>query len=251
MNKILYIKWGGLGDHLQFSTLPELFSKNGYDVYISDKSEYRDRTHYDLIWGNNPYVKGITSEEANCGHIENWGIPLNNIVEFNPGISIHRNIENLYGVDSYSNYPKIYYNPDNLNEYNDCIFLDLNAASVANYSHNTNVILNHIQSFKDQKVIYALSENSYGKSVIDINLLNSFGFQPIKTNGIFNYTNLIYSSKRFVCLWSGGAHLATAIKQSYKPELQIDCLKADSGMHGWGTTNKSFFWYDCVNYIYC
>lgn len=251
MKKILYVKWGGLGDHLQFTTLPKLFTQNGYDFYISDKSEYRDKTHYDLIWGSNPYVIGITEEEPNCGHIENWGVASNTTVQFNESLSIHKNIENLYGMNGNSDYPKIYYNPNNLKEYNDCIFLDLNAASVANYSHNINVILNHIEAFKNEKVIYALSENSYGKSVIDINLLNSYGFKPIQTNGIFNYTDLIYSSKRFICLWSGGAHLSTAIKQSYKSELQIDCLKADSGVPGWGTTNKSLFWYDCVNYIYC
>ena len=251
MKKILYINWGGLGDHLSFSTLPEVFHKNGFDCYISDKSVFRDMKHYDLIWKSNPYIKGVSSDEANCGHIENWGLALNNVVEFNTSLSIHKNIENLYGMNGDSDYPKIYYKPNNLKEYNDYIFLDLNAASVANYSHNTNVILNHLESFKNEKVIYSLSENSYGKSVIDINLLNSYGFKPIQTNGIFNYTDLIYSSKRFICLWSGGAHLSTAIKQSYKSELQIDCLKADSGVPGWGTTNKSFFWYDCVNYIYC
>ena len=26
--------WGGLGDNLAFSTLPELYSKLGHDVYI-------------------------------------------------------------------------------------------------------------------------------------------------------------------------------------------------------------------------
>ena len=251
MKKILYVKWGGLGDHLQFTTLPELFSKNGYDFYLSDKSEYRDPTHYDLIWKSNPYVKGITSEDANCGHVENWGVGNNKIINFKPDISIHKNIENIYGLDSNTDYPIIFHKPTNLKEFNDYVFIDLNASSVANFNHNTNTILEYLETLKNEKVIYSLTENSYGRSVIDISLLNSLNFKPIKTTGIFNYTDLIYSCKKFVCLWSGGAHLATAIKKSFKSELDIFCLKADSGISGWGTTNKSFFWYDCVNYIYC
>lgn len=251
MKKILYVKWGGLGDHLQFSTLPELFSKNGHEVYISDKSEYRDTSHYDLIWGNNPYVKGVTTENGNCGHVENWGVPLNKIVQFDPSLSMHKNIEHLYDMDSNYDYPKIYYNPNNIEEYNDFVFLDLNASSVANFNHNLDVILQYLETLKGENVIYALTENSYGKSIIDINLLSNFNFKPIKTTGIFHYTDLIYSSKKFVSLWSGGAHLATAIKKSFKSELELVCFKPDNGMSGWGTTNKSFFWYDCVNYIYC
>lgn len=252
MKKILYVKWGGLGDHLQFSTLPELFTKKGYDFYISDKSDYRDFSHYDLIWGENPHVKGITSEEANCGHVENWGIPSEKEVQFNPDLSIHKNIENLYDLEGDSNYPKIYYKPNNIEEYNDYIFIDLNAASVADHSHDKDVIINHINNLKGEKVIYSLTESSYGKSVIDYDFLNQLGFTPIKTEGIFNYTDIIYSVKKFVCLWSGGSHLATSIKKSHKENLEIDCLKVDMNPgSGWGEKDKSFFWYDCINYIYC
>ena len=31
---VIYQQYGGLGDNLQYSTLPELYSKQGYDVYI-------------------------------------------------------------------------------------------------------------------------------------------------------------------------------------------------------------------------
>ena len=33
--KILYVNYGGLCDHLVFSTLPEMCNKNGYDFYLS------------------------------------------------------------------------------------------------------------------------------------------------------------------------------------------------------------------------
>ena len=37
--KILAQPWGGLGDNLQFSTLPEKFSEKNIEVFISDKKE--------------------------------------------------------------------------------------------------------------------------------------------------------------------------------------------------------------------
>jgi len=48
--------WGGLGDNLQYSTLPELFSKKGYDVYISNNNKVRNNEIFDLIWKMNPYI---------------------------------------------------------------------------------------------------------------------------------------------------------------------------------------------------
>ena len=50
---------GGLGDCLQFSTLPEQFSKQqGRDTYVLDESHFRNKEIYDLVWGCNPYIKG-------------------------------------------------------------------------------------------------------------------------------------------------------------------------------------------------
>ena len=58
-DKILYIKYGGLGDNLQYSTLPELFVKNGYDVYISNQSEFRNDEIKKTSMGLQSLYKGI------------------------------------------------------------------------------------------------------------------------------------------------------------------------------------------------
>ena len=51
MNKvILYQPWGGLGDNLQFSTLPKLYSEIGYEFYISDQNVYRNPEIKKLVW---------------------------------------------------------------------------------------------------------------------------------------------------------------------------------------------------------
>ena len=41
---------GGLGDNLQFSTLPEEFYKQqGRDTYISSQASFRNQEIYDLV----------------------------------------------------------------------------------------------------------------------------------------------------------------------------------------------------------
>lgn len=248
--KILYVNWGGLGDHLSFSTLPEIFTHLGYDFYINDKSSFRSQEIYDLVWGCNPYVKGLTSENANCGHIDNWGV--GTPVVFDKSMSMHSNIERLYGISGDCNYPILYYTPKNIFEYNDSIVLDLNAFSVADHPHNINKIMEYIQSLESKKVFYILSDSSYGRSIIDVSTIREYNFTPIKTKNIFNYVDLIYSCKKFSSFWSGGSHIAASIKHRYKNELEIDCLKvANLGPSDWGINNKSFFWYDNVNYIIC
>ena len=70
--KILYQPWGGLGDNLQYSTLPELYNTLGHEFYISSKNVYRNPEIYKLVWELNPYVKGISDEEYNVGSCMNY-----------------------------------------------------------------------------------------------------------------------------------------------------------------------------------
>lgn len=67
-NVILSAYHGGLGDNLQFSTLPEeFFKQQGRETYIWSRSKFRNPEIYDLVWGNNPYIKGIKDGEWNAG----------------------------------------------------------------------------------------------------------------------------------------------------------------------------------------
>lgn len=241
--KILYVNWGGLGDHLSFTTLPEAFNKQGFEFYISDKSVYRDPKFYDLIWGENPYVKGISSEEPNCGHTENWSCE--KPVVFNHGFTINRNIEMLYGIDSNDNYPIIHTKPINLTEYNDYVLIDLNSVTFSSY--NLITIANHILDNKNEK--FLVIAPTYSKSIVSDGFFNGLDITPISTTSIFHYYNLIYSCKKIICLWSGGSVLAATIKNQYKPSLEIDCFKNYNQHPHFGLSDKSHYWYDNINYI--
>ena len=56
-------EWGGLGDNLQFSTLPELLSAYGYEVYISTNNAYRNPEIKSLVWDKNPFVAGFADPD--------------------------------------------------------------------------------------------------------------------------------------------------------------------------------------------
>ena len=68
---ILGAYFGGLGDQLQFSTLPEEFYKQqGRETYLADGSNFRNKEIYDLVWGENPYIKGVVEGERTAGDLE-------------------------------------------------------------------------------------------------------------------------------------------------------------------------------------
>ena len=122
MKKIIYQPWGGLGDNLQFSTLPELFHNQGHDVYISQKNAYRNIEILDLVWKLNPFIKGFINEMPNCGSC----VPYKRI-EQNKSIIFNQEI--CHNVVPINEIPKIYYEPKKNKKYENAILVDLSAFS--------------------------------------------------------------------------------------------------------------------------
>ena len=247
--KILYVNWGGIGDHLAFTTLPEIFSKLGYEFYISDKSIFRDPKVYDLLWGSNPYVKGYTSEPPNCGHLDNWGVE--NPPAFQKELTTHRNIEIVYGVDNGNDYGKIYYQPNKINNIDNYILLDLNSFTIREYNNDN--IKQHLLKYKDEKFLVILTD-TYSSLVVGDDFFDDLNVEFIKTKDVFHYTDLIFSSKKFICLWSGSSILSSTIKHHYNNNLEIECFKKiidDKCPPDFGDNNKSYGWCGNINYIFC
>jgi hypothetical protein len=245
--KILYVNWGGIGDHLAFTTLPEIFSNLGYEFYISDKSIFRDPKVYDLIWGSNPYVKGVTSEPANCGHIENWGVK--EPVVFIKNLTTYRNIEMLYGVDNGNDYGKIYYKPNKIDDVKDYILLDLNSFTIKEYDNNK--LKEYLLKYKNKKILVVLTD-TYPKLVVNDEFFNGLNVDFITTRDIFHYVDLIFSCKKFICLWSGSSILSSIIKHQYNNELEIECFKKiidNKCPPNWGDVDISYGWCGNINYI--
>ncbi len=241
MNDVILSAYhGGLGDNLQFSTLPEEFLKQqGRKTYIWSKASFRNPEIYDLVWGCNPYVRGVKNGEWNAGDTPEIG---------------HRNItgdcisnwEALHGLEPTNKYPKIYYQPKKIDQFSDSIIVDLSSISI---TYDRERILDLYKSIKNQ----------YNKTFFGIEFkkkINQQGshtvYDPevdgiIEIENIFAYVDIIYSSCGIISLHSGQNHLASAIKADYNSNLDIFALMdEDSYQH---QKKKGIFIFDNVNYL--
>lgn len=203
---VIHQGWGGLGDNLQFSTLPELYSGLGYKVYISDKNAYRNPEIYDLVWKLNPYIEGISGAEPNAGGCKGY---------FQRPMDFISEIEYNHGLSGYRKYPVVYYKPTLIPELSNTLLYDLTSVSEnpddtqINFSFET--VFNKYPDLSIKKLQFEKignKETSY------------FNHDTYIIKSIYDLCDVIYSCKVFVCLFSGAAVLASAIKQdASSPEI--------------------------------
>ena len=201
--KILYQPWGGLGDNLQYSTLPELYNTLGHEFYISSKNVYRNPEIYKLVWELNPYVKGISDEEYNVGSCMNY-------TKVNPNESIIYNQEICHGFDPINRLPKIYYTPKKLTEFNNKVILDISTVS-------TNPIIpkdldDIIKiNFPNQDIVVPKFKNKIADNHKTVEFFKDY--DSIEIESIFHYCDIVNSSFYFICSFSGQSVLASAINK--------------------------------------
>jgi hypothetical protein len=192
---IIGTEYIGLGDHLQFSTIPELAREFGVQAYVSTQNVYRNPEIKKLVWDLNPFIKW-TDEAPNIGPyspavrniIADWEIKLFNV---------QRN-----------RIPKIYYTPKFAKYAAGKIVIDPNAyADPINFQ----VV---IDKFKYLNPVVLNPEN--GKYDLT-------SCEVVYTKDIFEWVDMIVASKAFVCQNSGGAVVAAAYHKKadvYLPDHQ-------------------------------
>lgn len=233
MNKdiIIYSQYPGLGDHLQYSTLPEEFSKLGYNVYISDKSACRNEDIYDLVWGKNPYVKGKSNKYPNAGqwkwYPEGKDIPQTKELGF-MGCMERRN-----GLKNKNKYPKIYYKYNKLELLKDTVIIDINACSNKNFmKNNINKIINLINNLIKENGYKNIKVLNYTKFE-HLNNIDAFQkYDKYDINSIYELCDVLNSCKAVICGYSGNYALASAIKQE-KQYPKIHCVKPYPHYESW------------------
>lgn len=271
--------WGGLGDNLQYSTLPEEFAKKRGEkcVWISNKNAYRYDGIRQLVWDWNPWICGYTDEPPNAG-TANGGYS-------NTHNDHIRGIEAQHGLEPTNSYPKIYYeySAKPASDFNGSIFIDLTASNSNPQIGNKNIKnqLRHyinnvlmpsgrniyVVQFKEGFTKYPMQlepikppedasiPKNYGPSHPDWNVPSKRNkwkkctrriFEPYIINDIFEYATMLRYCHTFVCLFSGGNALASAIKQAM-PEPHITCFVNSCYIHNW---NMAFI-YNNVTYVEC
>jgi hypothetical protein len=203
MSNIIVIcqPWGGLGDNLQFSTLPKLYSELGYDVYISSSNAYRNPEIYDLVWKNNPYIKGISELEPNAGSCKGCQYMNHDYI---------KNIELSHGIThGTEQYPTIYYTPKKIESLHNTIIYD-----------TTSITSNYTDEFIKTRFTTVLEQYSdcekkqiYFKKIQN-RIIPELQGDMIEVEDIFNYCDIIFSCKAFICTFSGSAVLASTIKNT-------------------------------------
>lgn len=223
MNKIIIKQpWGGLGDNLQFSTIPEMaYRQFGTKcVWVSNHNVYRNSEIKKLVWELNPYIAGFTDEDSSLPEYH-----------INGRLEHIEAVEKGFGLQPCSKYPKIYYdsNEENKHLYFNKVFIDL-TSSKDNILSRDFTIKNNINSFlkkmKDENIpinivvfeniknTNTFKENRY----VDYDMfLKNVSYFNIKN--IFEYCDMIKFCRMFVS-FSGGQALASAIKcNNDSPEI--------------------------------
>ena len=184
MNKLIIgTHYVGLGDHLQFSTLPLLARQYGIECYVSNQNVYRNPEIKKLVWDLNPYIK-YTDEAPNVGEyiratgniIADWEIKT---------FAVMKNRQ-----------PKLYYQPQFDATLAPKIIIDPNAhASKVDFQ-------SVIDKFKQyEPIILNPVQGEY----------NTIGCIEHHTKDIFEWVDMIHSAKAFVCQHSAGSVVAAAI----------------------------------------
>jgi hypothetical protein len=198
--------YGGLGDNLAYSTLPERLSEHGVECYISDKNTYRNNDIKELILSN-PYIKGISSKIANAGdingHIFDKLLPIS--------IGFIERIEIAHGLEPKNHRPIIYYKPKHIASLSDKILIDIGSITA---DIPRDALIDYIK-FIIQKYKYAttdLMQIVFPNPVATKNTFIINDLEKITVNNLFYYCDALNSAYAFITVNSGAQSLAVAIK---------------------------------------
>lgn len=232
---ILSAYHGGLGDHLQFSTLPEEFYKQqGRKTYIWDKSPFRNPDVYDFVWGTNPYVLGRKEGLWNAGDIPE--IVFENIC----GTNIS-NWEKLHGLEPKNRLPKIYYTPNKLGGYSDVFLVDMTSISTKYDTSLLKDILEKIQFKYSTKNFLSVT---FKKKFTEI----EWGLfeDVIEIDNIFHYYDIMNSVNGFIGMHSGASCMSSSV-QEHNKDLKSICIVSKDGYEY--HKNKGIFIFDNIEYM--
>lgn len=207
MNYVIWQPWGGLGDNLQFSTLPEQLSSQGHSVYLHHQNAVRNEEILKIAWGHNPFLKGTLGGSPNCGWI---GVDPGGGRTPDPKCPIFgiNKWERLFGAPLSMGIPKIYWTPPRTEGLEKVVLVDLNYSSCTYLDH-----------FVLPTVYREIAARWPGADVRQVNFKKQVStkafksdFQPIEVHDIYHYCSLIASCRAIVTLLSGSSPLASAVR---------------------------------------
>ena len=244
----VYLKaWhGGLGDALQFSTLPEEFEKQqGRKTYIVADAPFRNEGIYDLVWDKNPYVLGKKFGEWNAGDLPSIPYREDGFLEENGTRNMISNWEKFHGLQPTNKYPKIYYEPEKNEDVKNLFIVDFTSTTVSDSKEDVIKCLDQLRNdYSDRKFVSVSFEDiTPTKDLSDDIKFDGY----IEVENIFRYCDLISSVYGYVPLHSGGTHLSSALKE-YSPNLKSICILSKEWYNEHEVLDNHFL-FDNIEYL--
>jgi hypothetical protein len=234
---IIHQPWGGLGDNLQFSTLPELFAARGIQTFISSANVVRNPEIDKLVWAGNPFVIGSSEDIPNAG-----ACMTDDQSRFPLSLSFIERIELAHGLDATNRFPKIYYRAKSRAEFFNTVVVDVGSISVKHY---TDCIKKYIE-FTFDKYHYKYSDSvqiQFSKPVgadrVDHRIPE---LTSLVVDNIFEYCDILKSCRALVTVHSGTHSLAAAIRRDrLKPIIHCYCTPEQFNGRGYIFDNVEYF----------
>lgn len=201
---VLQVPSGGLGDHLVYSSLPELLqTQKGIRTFISNKSIYHNTAIRNFVWELNPYIKFTD--------ITGWFIyqPLER--EFPTFDGYLQKLFDLQGDGC----PKVYYKPRFVKQIKGKNIIDpsFGPSGKANGYYEKDFHERFIEYLKSNVGEFVLIVHRYSKTKNPLEELITKTFNP-DCCGIFTIEELadvIFSARKRYLLYTGAASLSAAL----------------------------------------
>jgi len=238
--------FGGLGDQLQFSCMPEYLSSLGHQVklYVGpDVMSFRNQAIKDFVWGYNPFIYPEGKEKPLCeSAFGPWNMgDVPNLPYINTTGAFISNWEAMHGLEPKNVLPKIYYTPKTFELTKQDGLIELSGISM---KYNP-------ESVKAQvRKIIANSNINWRQVVSDYqsNYIELPEIPKVKVSSLEELSDLIHNCKSLITLNSGVHSLAAAIQRfgnvcshySLIPEKEYEAVMA----------NKKFI-YPNIIYLKC
>ncbi|MDC3227031.1 hypothetical protein OBA39_02900 [Acidimicrobiaceae bacterium] len=212
--------WGGLGDNLQYSNLPELYYKKGIKFYVSIFNQTRNKNIDQFCWRDNNFSYGKILKKPNIG----WKIWIDNLESYKnrKDLNIIQKNNLNHGFEEGNGFPSI--NIDKKLKHNTIQYnylADFNAITMVPASSGWNQIQQYIGNTNLSILSFPKVKNltdapSFLKSDNDKVLMDSFE----------DMLEILSKTDTFICLNSGSHSLAAALKNIIGRPNNIICFYA-------------------------
>jgi len=203
---VIQIPFGGLGDHIAYSSLPELlWEQKGIKTFISDKSIFRSEPIRDFVWKLNPYIE-FTGQKG-------WFIYKPLLLK-NNFLTIDKYLQNLFGLRG-DGCPKVYYKPNPICELKGKTIVDpsFGPTGKANgyyepdfHKRFTAFVENNIGDF-----ILIAHKETHIKNPLETEITRLLKPQCYEIGTLEELADALFSAKSRYLLHSGAASLSVAL----------------------------------------